>query len=112
MAELASAAPTSGGVRMISNSAVYLNFIPKIIALFLDLFFRFSTMEKSFVLARRMYAVRVSPCKRPDFCFLDSNTIGSIASVASIDWGCAVQIMAAVTIGSGGSFGPTSAQLL
>ncbi|KAF8961614.1 amino acid/polyamine transporter I [Flammula alnicola] len=40
-----------------------------------------------------------------------SNTIGSIAAVASIDWGCAVQVMAAATIGSGGSFEPTSAQL-
>lgn len=44
--------------------------------------------------------------------FIDANTIGSIASVASIDWGCAVQVMAAATIGSGGSFEPTSAQLL
>ncbi|KAF9238374.1 amino acid/polyamine transporter I [Melanogaster broomeanus] len=33
-----------------------------------------------------------------------SNTIGSIASVASIDWGCAVQIAAAASIGSGQTF--------
>ncbi|KAG1851835.1 amino acid permease-domain-containing protein [Suillus subalutaceus] len=39
-----------------------------------------------------------------------ANTIGSIASVASIDWGCAVQIMAAVSIGSGQTFTATSAQ--
>jgi len=112
MAELASAAPTSGGVRIILNSSVYLNLNPKLTALFLDLFICFSAVEKCFVLARRMYAVRVSPCKRPDFYLPDANTIGSIAGVASIDWGCAVQIMAAVTIGSGGSYEPTSAQLL
>ncbi|KAG2143445.1 amino acid/polyamine transporter I [Suillus bovinus] len=39
-----------------------------------------------------------------------SNTIGTIASVASIDWGCAVQIMAAVSIGSNQTFTATSAQ--
>ncbi|KAG2110118.1 amino acid/polyamine transporter I [Suillus clintonianus] len=39
-----------------------------------------------------------------------SNTVGTIASVASIDWGCAVQVMAAVSIGSGQTFTATSAQ--
>ncbi|KAG2338938.1 amino acid transporter [Suillus weaverae] len=39
-----------------------------------------------------------------------SNTIGTIASVASIDWGCAVQVMAAVSIGSSQTFTATSAQ--
>ncbi|TDL27161.1 amino acid transporter [Rickenella mellea] len=39
-----------------------------------------------------------------------SNTIGSIAAVASIDWGCAVQIMAAASIGSNENFTPTSGQ--
>ncbi|THG93276.1 hypothetical protein EW026_g7921 [Hermanssonia centrifuga] len=29
-----------------------------------------------------------------------ANTVGSIASIASIDWGCAVQVMAAASIGS------------
>lgn len=44
--------------------------------------------------------------------FVDANTIGSIAAVASIDWGCAVQIMAAANIGSAdGSFVATSGQL-
>ncbi|SJL13515.1 related to UGA4-GABA permease-also involved in delta-aminolevulinate transport [Armillaria ostoyae] len=43
---------------------------------------------------------------------LDMNTIGSIAGVASINWGCAVQVMAAVKIGSHNqSFEPTNAQL-
>jgi hypothetical protein len=41
----------------------------------------------------------------------DSNTVGSVAGVASIDWGCAVQIMAAATIGSNGRFEPSAAQL-
>ncbi|KZS87161.1 APC amino acid permease [Sistotremastrum niveocremeum HHB9708] len=39
-----------------------------------------------------------------------SNTIGIISGVASIDWGCAVQIMAAASIGSKETFIPTSAQ--
>ncbi|KAF9002343.1 APC amino acid permease [Cyathus striatus] len=39
-----------------------------------------------------------------------SNTVGNIAGVASLDWGCAVQIMAAVSIGSGLTFQPTAAQ--
>ena len=112
MAELASAAPTSGGVRMILNSVVYPILNPKLTALFLDLFIGFSAMEKCFMLARRMYAVRASACKRTDVYLPDANTIGLIACVASVDWGCAVQIMATVTIGSGGSYGPTSAQLL
>jgi hypothetical protein len=42
----------------------------------------------------------------------DANTIGNIAAVASIDWGCAVQVMAAVTIASDDAFSPNSAQLL
>ncbi|KAF8875726.1 APC amino acid permease [Gymnopilus junonius] len=76
MAELASAAPTSGGLYFWTYSLA-------------------------------------SPKWRSVLCWTVgySNTIGSIASVASIDWGCAIQIMAAVTIGSGGSFSPTSAQL-
>ncbi|KAF8168438.1 APC amino acid permease [Crassisporium funariophilum] len=75
MAELASAAPTSGGLY-------------------------FWTYSLS------------SPRWRNLLCWLVgyANTIGSIASVASIDWGCAIQIMAAVTIGSSGSFEPTAAQ--
>ncbi|KIP03794.1 hypothetical protein PHLGIDRAFT_495706 [Phlebiopsis gigantea 11061_1 CR5-6] len=39
------------------------------------------------------------------------NTMGNIAGVASIIWGCAVQLMAAVSIGSGLTFTPTNAQL-
>ncbi|KAG5645641.1 hypothetical protein DXG03_005632 [Asterophora parasitica] len=43
---------------------------------------------------------------------VDANTAGSVAAVSSIDWGCAVQIMAAVNIGSNEKFEPTSAQTL
>ncbi|PCH39627.1 APC amino acid permease [Wolfiporia cocos MD-104 SS10] len=39
-----------------------------------------------------------------------SNTIGLIAGVASIDWGCAVQLMAAVSIGSNQNFSATTGQ--
>lgn len=39
-----------------------------------------------------------------------ANTIGCIAGVASIDWGCAVQITAAASIGSGQTFVATQAQ--
>ncbi|KAJ3506420.1 hypothetical protein NLJ89_g6880 [Agrocybe chaxingu] len=76
MAELASAAPTSGGLY-------------------------FWTYSLS------------SPRWRNVLCWSVgyANTIGSIAAVASIDWGCAVQVMAAANIGSGGVFEPTSAQL-
>ncbi|KAK0196788.1 APC amino acid permease [Armillaria mellea] len=39
-----------------------------------------------------------------------SNTISNVASVASIDWGCALQIMAAVSIGSDLTFEATIPQ--
>ncbi|KAJ7682923.1 amino acid transporter [Mycena rosella] len=75
MAELASAAPTSGGLY-------------------------FWTYSLS------------SPRWRNLLCWIVgySNTVGSIAAVASIDWGAAVQIMAAANIGSDGNFEATSAQ--
>ncbi|CCM02109.1 uncharacterized protein FIBRA_04186 [Fibroporia radiculosa] len=65
MAELASAAPTSGGLY-------------------------FWTHSLSSPRWRNLLAWIVGY----------ANTIGSIASVASIDWGCAVQVMAAANIGS------------
>lgn len=46
------------------------------------------------------------------FSFTDANTIGSISGIASIDWGCAVQIMAAASIGSGQTYSATRAQTL
>ncbi|ELU40122.1 APC amino acid permease [Rhizoctonia solani AG-1 IA] len=39
-----------------------------------------------------------------------ANTIGTIAGIASIDWGCAVQVMAAASIGSGGKFVATTGE--
>ncbi|OBZ78505.1 GABA-specific permease [Grifola frondosa] len=39
-----------------------------------------------------------------------SNSIGLIAGLASIDWGCAVQLMAAVSIGTDTTFVPTTGQ--
>ncbi|TFL06889.1 amino acid/polyamine transporter I [Pterulicium gracile] len=76
MAELASAAPTSGGLY----------------------FWTFSLS---------------SPRYRNVLCWIVgyANTIGSIAAVASIDWGAASQIAAAASIGSDGAFEATNAQL-
>ncbi|KAI0728352.1 APC amino acid permease [Irpex lacteus] len=81
MGELASAAPTSGGLYFWTHSLSspkYRNILAWIVG----------------------YA----------------NTVGSIAAIASIDWGCAVQIMAAASIGSINSegnetFTATDAQL-
>jgi hypothetical protein len=42
----------------------------------------------------------------------DANTMGAIAGIASIDWGCAVQIMAAASIGLDGGFVATTGELL
>ncbi|KAI0708122.1 APC amino acid permease [Cerioporus squamosus] len=39
-----------------------------------------------------------------------SNSIGLIGGLASIDWGCAVQLMAAVSIGTDQAFVPTTGQ--
>ncbi|KAL4246863.1 Amino Acid-Polyamine-Organocation Transporter [Abortiporus biennis] len=77
MAELASAAPTSGGLY----------------------FWTFSLASPKW---RNLLAWIVGY----------ANTIGSISAIASIDWGCAVQIMAAANIGSKDqSFVATDAQL-
>ncbi|TFK86126.1 APC amino acid permease [Polyporus arcularius HHB13444] len=40
-----------------------------------------------------------------------SNSIGLIAGLAGVDWGCAVQVMAAVSIGTDESFVPTTGQI-
>jgi len=75
MAELASAAPTSGGLY-------------------------FWTWSLSSPRCRNLLSWIVGY----------ANTIGSIASVASIDWGCAVQIMAAASIGTDQAFSATSGE--
>ncbi|KDQ60457.1 hypothetical protein JAAARDRAFT_32877 [Jaapia argillacea MUCL 33604] len=75
MAELGSAAPTSGGLYYWT--------------------YRFS-----------------SPRWRLFLCWIVgySNTIGNIAGVAAVGWGCAVQILAAASIGSNLNFAATTAQ--
>ncbi|KAI0684182.1 APC amino acid permease [Cytidiella melzeri] len=40
-----------------------------------------------------------------------SNTMGNVAGAASVQWGCAVQLMAAASIGSGLTFTPTTGQI-
>ncbi|KAF7791775.1 hypothetical protein EIP86_002799 [Pleurotus ostreatoroseus] len=40
-----------------------------------------------------------------------SNTMGNVSGAASITWGCAVQLMAAVSIGSNLTFTPTTGQI-
>ena len=42
----------------------------------------------------------------------DVNTSAYVAGMASVDWGCATQLVAAVNIGSGGTFKATNAQTL
>jgi len=42
----------------------------------------------------------------------DANTIGTIAGFASIDWGAAVQVMTAVTIGTNNAIHETEGRLL
>lgn len=41
----------------------------------------------------------------------DSNTIGYMSAFASVEYATSVQILAAVTIGSGGTFLPTTGQI-
>ena len=42
----------------------------------------------------------------------DVNTSAYVAGMASVDWGCATQLVAVVNIGSGGTFRATNAQTL
>ncbi|KAJ6619034.1 APC amino acid permease [Mycena sp. CBHHK59/15] len=76
MAELASAAPTSGGLY----------------------FWTYSLSSPRW----RTFSVGLLA--------VNANTIGSITAVASIDWAAAIQVMAAVNIGSDGDFSATSGQ--
>ncbi|OCH88531.1 amino acid transporter [Obba rivulosa] len=75
LAELGSAAPTSGGLY-------------------------YWTFKYASPRYRRLLSWIVGYC----------NTIGLIAGLAGIDWGCAVQILAAVSIGSDMTFVPTTHQ--
>ena len=42
--------------------------------------------------------------------YIDSNTVGNLASVASVDWGFSLQLMAAISIGTDLAYTPTTAQ--
>lgn len=44
-------------------------------------------------------------------CNPDANTLGLIAGVASVDWGLAIQIGAAASIGSDMQFTPSTPQI-
>ena len=94
LAELGSAAPTSGGLYYWSHK-----FAPK----------RWKNLLAW--ICACVYCCSRYPCIFADSLLrIDSNTIGNIASVASVDWGCAVQLMAAVSIGSDMTFIPTTGQ--
>ena len=41
----------------------------------------------------------------------DANTMGLTAGMASTEWGCAVQLLAAVSIGSNFTYTPTTAHI-
>ena len=96
MAELGSAAPTSGGLyywTFIFSPPKWRCLLSWIVACeFAILLFAISTAYQNYG--------------------QDSNTVGNIASVASVDWGLAVQIMAAASIGSGLRFSATVGQTL
>jgi hypothetical protein len=64
------------------------------------------------VLDRWLYVevIHISLEDYSDLHITDANTISNVASVASIEWGCAVQIMAGASIGTG--FETTDAQTL
>lgn len=110
MAELASAAPTSGGVRSFTLSYSYEA----------KCCFDSSTFGRTHSHLRDgatslpgsvVVSVYPYPIRRSSQALrIDSNTIGTIAAIAAINWGCAVQVMAAASIGSNLTFTPTSAQ--
>ena len=114
MAELASAAPTSGGVSMIIHIRHMIGLNKTLAALFLDpLSFIPSLAQSSGVDSRLwVFCQQSADATLTSVLFADANTIGSVAAVASIDWGCAVQITAAASIGSNESFSATNAQTL
>ncbi|KAG6901948.1 hypothetical protein C0995_006470 [Termitomyces sp. Mi166 len=85
MGELASAAPTSGGSVL-------------------------TAMATAPLLDCRMFVIHFPFSLSKLALSQNANTVGSIAAVSSINWGCALQVMAAIIIGSGGTFEPTSVQ--
>jgi amino acid transporter len=96
MAELGSAAPTSGGLYYWTfkfSPPKWRNFLAWIVGCKFD---QNSKRQSVFI-----------PIRNADY-----NTIENISAIASTDWGCAVQITAAVSIGSGLKFQATAAQTL
>ena len=94
MAELGSEAPTSGGLyfwTFMFSSPKWKHFLAWIVACTLQ-----------FLPNQPLLTIILTDC----------NTIANIAALASADWACAVQIMAAVSIGSDLKFRATSAQTL
>ncbi|RPD65353.1 APC amino acid permease [Lentinus tigrinus ALCF2SS1-6] len=86
IAELGSAAPTSGGLYYWT--------------------WTFATPRWRNVLSWIVGSSSLMSC-----IFADSNSIGLIAGLAGVDWGCAVQVMAAVSISTDESFVPTTGQI-
>ena len=118
MGELASAAPTSGGVR--DDGIAEQRAKPK--HFFCRDSYSFISGLTLILLPSGAISLPGSSVVRCCFCIkhyklfilslADSNTIGNIASVASVDWSASVQVMAAATIGSNGSFTATKLQTL
>jgi amino acid transporter len=97
LAELASAAPTSGGLYFwtwVFSPPRYRKVLSWLVGCKFD------------YLHSMRYAQALINTRS-----IDANTLGSIACIASIDWGCAVQVTAAATIGSGGNFVATTGKL-
>lgn len=96
MAELGSAMPTSGGLyywTFAFSSLRWRRFLSWIVG-----------CENAFLFSRQLLLSCLPS--------IDANTLGLIAGVASVDWGCAVQVMAAASIGSDMTFAPTTQQTL
>lgn len=92
IAELASAAPTSGGLYYWTyqlSSERYRCYLCWLVGCEQ---FSFLRQDRTFHTA------------------LDSNTVGYVSAFASADYATALQIFAAITIGSGGTFEPTTGQ--
>ena len=81
--------------------------------LLLDIQILLSSLPKIAFMVGRMWADDLSKeIPMTDRDAPDVNTSAYIAGLASVDWGCATQLVAAINIGSGGSFKATNAQTL
>lgn len=84
-------------------------------SILLDVQILVAEMEMPAIVDSRMWVTYFSVESKPfsfSYIYTDANSVGNIAGLASIDWGCAIQIMAAASIGSGMQFQPTTAQTL